>query len=245
MRRSGLAVFALLALSAGRAGADEPSPSPYRFRPALDLPILGLGLATTAAVFVEPQAPACLPSCEPPPGMSPLDRRVLGNYSPAAHRAADLVIAGLIVVPPSVALVANGLGDGRAFFENLALSVETVVLTQGLTQLTKAAVDRYAPIVYDERVPLEERMSKDALGSFWSGHTATAFATATSFVVSYWIRHPRDPWRWVILATLESAALSVGLLKMRAGYHYPSDVAAGALVGTSLGVLVPTLHTRF
>jgi membrane-associated phospholipid phosphatase len=177
--------------------------------------------------------------------MSPLDRRVLGNYSPAAHRAADLVIAGLIVVPPSVALVANGLGDGRAFFENLALSVETVVLTQGLTQLTKAAVDRYAPIVYDERVPLEERMSKDALGSFWSGHTATAFATATSFVVSYWIRHPRDPWRWVILATLESAALSVGLLKMRAGYHYPSDVAAGALVGTSLGVLVPTLHTRF
>mgnify|MGYP001138100997 CR=1 FL=1 len=245
MRRCALALFALLALSPGRAGADEPRPSPYRFHPALDLPILGLGLAATGAVFVEPQPPACLPSCEPPPGMSAIDRRVLGNYSPAAHRAADLLVAGLIVVPRAVALVANGGGDVRSWFEDVALSVETVVLTQGLTQLTKSAVDRYAPIVYDERVPLEERMSRDALGSFWSGHTATAFATATSFAVSYWIRHPRDPWRWVILAAVESAALSVGFLKMHAGYHYPSDIVAGALVGTSLGVLVPMLHTRF
>src|SRR5690606_32485983 len=152
--------------------------------PALDLPILGLGLATTAAVFVEPHPPACLPSCEPPPGMNALDRRVLGNYSPAAHTAADLVVAGLIVVPRAVALAAGGVGDGRAWLEDVAISFETVLLAQGLTQITKAAVDRHAPIVFDERVPLEERMSKDALGSFWSGHTATAFATATSFAVS-------------------------------------------------------------
>jgi hypothetical protein len=51
-------VFALLAVSAGLAGANAPRPSPYRFRPALDRPILGLGLATTTAVFVEPRPPA-------------------------------------------------------------------------------------------------------------------------------------------------------------------------------------------
>ena len=48
-----------------------------------------------------------------------------------------------------------------------------------------------------------------------------------------------------MLATLESAALSVGLLKIRAGYHYPTDIMAGALAGISSGLLVPFLHTTF
>ena len=40
-------------------------------------------------------------------------------------------------------------------------------------------------------------------------------------------------------------ATSVALLKIKAGYHYPTDVAAGALVGSALGVLVPVLHSEW
>ena len=228
--------------AAHAADPSKPHPSPYRFRLGLDLPLVGLSLAGASAVLVPPAAPSCLPRCEPPSGMNDLDRRVLGNYSTAAHTAADIVVAALLVVPHAVNLATV---DRRSWLEDAALSAEAVLLAQGLTQVVKLASARPAPIVYDEAVPLEERTSRDALRSFWSGHTATAFSAATSFAVSYWIRNPRDPWRWVVLATLESAALAVGLLKLRAGYHYPSDVFAGAALGVSVGVLVPTLHRTF
>jgi membrane-associated phospholipid phosphatase len=230
---------------AREAHADPPPPaSPYRFRLALDLPITGLGLATASAALIEPKVPDCLPACTPPPSLNGLDERVLGNHSPAAHATADVLVFALLGLPHALNLVATSGKDG-AWLEDAAISAEAVVLAQGLTQLTKAAVGRYAPIVYDASVPLEERTSKDALGSFWSGHTATAFAAATSFAVSYWLRRPNDPWKWVVLATLESTALAVGFLKIRAGYHYPSDILAGAIAGASTGVLVPMLHTSF
>jgi membrane-associated phospholipid phosphatase len=49
----------------------------------------------------------------------------------------------------------------------------------------------------------------------------------------------------VVLGSSLSAATVVGLLKIHAGYHYPTDIAAGAVVGTSIGVLVPMLHRAF
>jgi membrane-associated phospholipid phosphatase len=244
-----LAFDSTLVVLPTEARADEPPPgstpgSPYRFRLALDLPTLGIGLATASAAFIEPKLPACLPTCEPPSNLNSIDRRVLGNHSPAAHTAADILVATLLVLPHAIHLTATQ-GKDNAWLEDAAISAEAVVLAQGLTQLTKAAVGRPAPLVYDETVPLDERTSKDALGSFWSGHTATAFAAATSFAVSYWLRRPDDPWKWVVLAALESTALSIGFLKIRAGYHYPTDILAGALAGASTGVLVPMLHRTF
>ena len=49
----------------------------------------------------------------------------------------------------------------------------------------------------------------------------------------------------MVLATGEALALDVGLLKIHAGYHYWTDIAAGALVGSSVGALVPLLHQRW
>jgi len=241
-------VAATFALTTGEVRADEPltpNKSPYRFRFGLDAPIIGLGLAGSTAAFIERTPPSCLPSsCEPPAGMNPIDRSALGYHSTAAHTAADVVVAALVLAP-HLANLAVTRGKDSAWLEDATISLESIIVTQALTQVTKAAVDRYAPIVYDERVPMEERTSRDALGSFWSGHTATAFSAATSFAVSYWLRHPNDPWRWVVLATLESAALSVGFLKIRAGYHYPTDIFAGALAGASVGLLMPLLHRTF
>jgi membrane-associated phospholipid phosphatase len=239
---------AAVALVPLRAAADDPprppTSSPYRFRLTLDLPIVGLGTAGAMALFVPRTQPACLPDCRAPNSLNGIDERALGYYSPGAHTAADILVFSLLLAPHAVNLVATR-GRDSIWLEDAAISLESVLLTQGVTQVVKVAVSRPAPIVYDSNVPIEERTSTDALASFWSGHTATAFAAATSFAVSYWLRHPQDPWRWVVLASLESAALVVGLLKIRAGYHYPSDIAAGAAAGMSIGVLVPMLHTTF
>ena len=100
-------------------------------------------------------------------------------------------------------------------------------------------------LLYNPNAAREDVESADANRSFFSGHTATSFAAATAYAVTFWKRHPDSPWRFVVLGAGEALAVGVGLLKIKAGYHYPTDVAAGALVGGAMGVLVPVLHTEW
>ncbi|MEC8880451.1 MAG: phosphatase PAP2 family protein [Pseudomonadota bacterium] len=63
--------------------------------------------------------------------------------------------------------------------------------------------------------------------SFPSGHTAAAFVMATLLGIFY-----------PVVATLALAfALLVGLSRVLLGVHYPSDIAAGALLGTSCAMI--------
>ncbi len=241
-RAAWLLPAALLAAWPTDARAESSSKSIYELSAAVDLPILGLGLAGLTGAFLETEPAACLPVCDPPEGLNALDRLALGHYSPTAHRVADALVLTLAISPALWDII-----DTRSpvWFEDMVVHGEALALTQGLTQVVKFAVGRTAPFVYDERVPLEERMGADASRSFWSGHTATAFASATSYSITYWLRHPRDPWRFTVLASNLAAAVAVGFLKINAGYHYPTDIAAGALAGASIGALVPLLHRAF
>ena len=65
--------------------------------------------------------------------------------------------------------------------------------------------------------------------SFPSGHTATAFALATSLSVKY----PK----WYVIAPSALWACSVGVSRMNEGVHYPSDVLAGAAIGAGCAVV--------
>ena len=65
--------------------------------------------------------------------------------------------------------------------------------------------------------------------SFPSGHTATAFALATSLCVKY----PK----WYVIAPSALWACSVGVSRMNEGVHYPSDVLAGAAIGAGCAVV--------
>jgi membrane-associated phospholipid phosphatase len=60
--------------------------------------------------------------------------------------------------------------------------------------------------------------------SFPSGHTTLAFSTATSLSLNF------KKWYVVVPAYLWAGAM--GYSRMHLGVHYPSDVLAGALLGT-------------
>jgi len=65
--------------------------------------------------------------------------------------------------------------------------------------------------------------------SFPSGHTSEAFSTATALSLKY----PE----WYIIAPAYLWAGSVGYSRMNLGVHYPTDVLAGALLGTGTAFL--------
>jgi membrane-associated phospholipid phosphatase len=222
------------------AGGDARSGSPYRLKWTYDAAFVALGTAGAMTAFVGHAKPPCYPTCVPPAGMLGIDDASVGNYSRPAHALANVVVLGLVLAP-LVIDAADSRFDGWA--EDAFVMLETILLTQGVTQLTKSAVQRPAPFTYNAKAAQEDLDSADAFRSFISGHTSTSFAAATSYAVTFWKRHPHSPWRFVVLGVGEALATSVALLKIKAGYHYATDVTAGALVGGAMGVLVPVLHS--
>ena len=90
----------------------------------------------------------------------------------------------------------------------------------------KYLVDRQRP--YDRYPDRVHAYSHESSPSFPSGHTATAFALATSLSVKY----PK----WYVIAPSALWACSVGVSRMNEGVHYPSDVLAGAAIGAGCAV---------
>jgi undecaprenyl-diphosphatase len=85
----------------------------------------------------------------------------------------------------------------------------------------KLAVGRRRPALED----LPQLMATPTGLSFPSSHAASSFAAARAFGAL------------VPGAPLQLAAVAMGLSRLYLGVHYPSDVAAGALLGTAVGSL--------
>lgn len=220
----------------------ETPPSPYRLRLDLALPLLGLGLAGSLAVLIPAPPPACLPASCSPDGLNALDRTVVGGYAAWALTWANALMASLCTAPVLLELLKPRL---RAASAGLLVIAVAMALTQATTQLTKFAVARPAPFVFTpELTPESALMGMDAGRSFISGHTATAFVAATLLIAGVWLRWPTGRARWAVLLTGGLLAAAVGVLKVVAGYHYWTDIMAGALVGTSIGAAVALAHRR-
>jgi membrane-associated phospholipid phosphatase len=75
--------------------------------------------------------------------------------------------------------------------------------------------------------------------SFYSGHTTTV---AAAFTVSAWTlrwRYGELVWPWIVDGV---ATVSVGVERVLAGRHFPTDVITGAAVGFGVGTGIPWLH---
>jgi len=103
----------------------------------------------------------------------------------------------------------------------MGIGLNTVV-TFGL----KYAVHRHRP--YSSYLDINP-YQHDTDPSFPSGHTSFAFETATALTMQY----PR----WYIIAPAYAWASIVAYSRMYLGMHYPTDVLAGAIIGTGSALL--------
>jgi membrane-associated phospholipid phosphatase len=91
----------------------------------------------------------------------------------------------------------------------------------------KYAVNRARPF---NTYPFIEKKGEGGGPSFPSGHTSSAFATATSLSLCY----PK----WYVIAPSFLWASAMGYSRTELGVHYPSDVLAGAIIGIGSSFLM-------
>jgi membrane-associated phospholipid phosphatase len=184
-------------------------------------------LVPIAATWGDPQ-PSCAP-CDPAT-VPFFDRWAIREPEVVAMWASDMARAGV-----AVASWLDLAGEGRVGAQAIVASLESMAWANAVTLLAKDAFGRHRPVMYTD-IAHEVADSRSNLRSMPSGHTSTAFALATS----YWLSRTRitdedKPWlRWVLMA----GATTVGVLRVAAGKHYPSDVLVGAAVGVTSAVVI-------
>lgn len=234
--------FILSAILAGHSFAQTASP--YELKTGRELTLLGAGVAIQGAVLalhssVDPLTPAEVASLNQNE-INSFDRKAVTHWSSSAGSLSDVTLAGNAAV---FGLLALGTKPMRQDIKTVGVMfVETIAFANGFERLVKAVTQRPRPFVYNPGVPLEEKLTRDARQSFFSGHATHAFATAvfTGEVFRHYFPHSRlKPVVWIGSLGLATATC---LLRYEAGVHYPTDLIAGAAFGSLVGWGIPKLH---
>ncbi len=188
-----------------------------------------------AALFAAPHllhVNAGPPECAPcdPANVPWFDRWVIATPRPGWDAASDIAVLG--IAGGGWADLAHRGDDGAA---GVAASIASVALAVGVTELAKAVAGRSRPVLYTAGAP-EAARHLDSRRSWPSGHTAAAFALATSLWLSRRRLGDEGPPVWAAWAAL-GAATGVAVFRVAAAKHFPSDVLAGLIVGVGTAAI--------
>jgi membrane-associated phospholipid phosphatase len=88
------------------------------------------------------------------------------------------------------------------------------------------------------------RLIPDSKHSFFSGHTSYTFSFAVFLSTTFANYNPDSSLKPYVWSTSLLLAATTGYLRLAAGMHYPTDIIAGAIVGSAIGYLIPLLHEK-
>lgn len=232
-------VSSLLAVSGTAALAQGPSPIPNYRSSWADVATVG-GVGVVAVLPGILKLPSGAPSCAPcsPSGLPAIDRWVVGNNSPPARKVSTVLLLGIGGMATYLSAHDRSAPQARG---NFAVMASSISWASASTAWLKVAVHRKRPVLYANNA-VAAASSPDSRRSFPSGHTALAFAAATSYLVMANREHLPHHGRNALL--LYGGATGVGALRMVGGSHFPSDVLGGAVLGAGIGWLVAALHPK-
>lgn len=143
-----------------------------------------------------------------------------------AFKLTSQSVTPLSIAMPLTVFVAGELSGNKTTINyglkaGLAQAASMVISTT-----MKYTIRRERPYI---RYPDIQPLMNDHTSSFPSGHTTSAFCTATSLSLM-------SP-KWYVIVPSYSWAVFVGYSRMHLGMHYPSDVIMGAIIGTGVSFL--------
>jgi membrane-associated phospholipid phosphatase len=217
---------------------NNPTQPAFQLYAEVDAPILAVGAVFALSRLIKTQPAYCAPSCTDT-GINAIDKLTVGYYSQAWSTASDIEVYSLGVAAAAILVSDEGLLS--SLNDAVVVGEATLSATAVATVMTLAA-GRPRPFLYGDRAPLSVRNSADAGLSFLSSHTAESFALVTSMYVAEKRLHPDSNRRKWILGIGLGAASFVGFSRVMSGYHFITDVLGGAVVGSSVGILVASVH---
>ncbi len=165
----------------------------------------------------------------------PFEVRMMHNIHKDSTRFKDLFYKGIspTVVPIGIAapgslILAGFINKDEALKREVYRAGATFILNSALTVGLKYSIQRKRPFV--KYPDLFHPKAHVGPLSFPSGHTSTAFATATSLTLA--------TKKWYVAVPAYAWASGVAYSRMYLGVHYPSDILGGMVIGIGTGFLV-------
>jgi membrane-associated phospholipid phosphatase len=245
-RASCAIVLGALTLSRAAQAQTETAASPYEVNWALDLSVT----IAAAAVWLLPQSfgreivkPPC--PCDRT-AVRGFDSFALGRRSSAADTASNVAVTTFTVAPILLDALDVHLSGGSwsSYGIDLVVMLEALTINGALNETMKLTVRRPRPLVYDPVAGSDDLTQPDSYLSFYSGHTSSTAAVTMAYATTFALRHPDSPALLWIYGGAAVGTATMGLLRVLAGKHFPTDVLAGAAVGSAVGLVVPRLHAR-
>jgi len=122
------------------------------------------------------------------------------------------------------------ISDGKIKKEQIIHAFFAVIIAFLATQAIKVIFPRNRPFLKNGEQPLTLTVPQDS--AFPSSHTAIAFSLA----VTFFLHSKKLGIVYLVLALL------IGLARVVGNVHYPSDIIAGAIVGTVVAYMIEKRH---
>src|SRR5688500_11611580 len=127
-------------------------------------------------------------------------------------------------------------------FKVMFLYLETMAITGLMYTGSMYLTNRYRPYVYDERSPMDKRLTGNSKNSFYAVHVHLV-GSSMFFIAKVWSDyHPESKAKWLFYTGAAAVTGATALMRHQAGMHFPSDLILGAGLGAVTGILVPALH---
>lgn len=173
-----------------------------------------------------------------------LDRSAIDCYNANAIRFSNWPRDVVCYAPFTLTLPLMAKKQWSSALTILVMYAEAMQLNKSLTSCVKSLTHRPRPYLYGSRLTMEEKLARGREGfrSFYSGHTSDAFCAAVFLITVHEKIYSQSPSKFYLYGFSLIAAASTGVLRIYGGKHFPTDVLAGAFMGSLIGYSIPRLH---
>ncbi|MEO8146267.1 MAG: phosphatase PAP2 family protein [Bacteroidia bacterium] len=157
--------------------------------------------------------------------------KINGPGTPAADKTFKFISnsVGPVSIAAPLSMFVTGLATKDKVLQRKSYVAAASLFTSTvITVALKVTVKRPRP--FETYPDIIIKKDKGGSYSFPSGHTSSAFATATSLSLAF----PK----WYVIAPSFLYAGAVGYSRMYLGVHYPSDVFGGIVIGVGSSFLM-------